>query len=226
MKLAKRDIALIMIVVGALIVFLAWKFSFSEAQEQVKAEDSKQADLQQQIDAVKDRKKDAQKMTKAMKQWQTDIATILEGYNIAYTYEDGIVYMKQLEEQSFTFLTDNFTCDQTTLDNVIVGQGDFAGKTYYHSPVPYTFEYQVNSYDNLKTMIDYLIDNTNGKMSLDTITVQESTDTPGVYEGNVNMTAYSLSDDPTAVAEYLLYGPVDKVPDVAQGVQNPIKPQQ
>jgi len=200
MKIAKRDIAVVMIVVGLLSLFCAWKFSFSPARDTVDQEKSKQTDLQNQIDAIKIRAKEAENMEKEMSKWQGEIATSLEPYHSNYLYEDGLMYLDNLEKQKdnaalpFEVRIPHYSVGESGVSQTIEGQGVFSGKTYISGTTVYNFDYTITGYDQLKNFINYMVGESDksGVKTLDSMTFSVTNDISEV-KGSINLTAYSFA---------------------------------
>lgn len=195
MKIAKRDIAIIMIVVGLLAAFCSYKFYFSGVLDDVDAEKKKQAELQTEIDKVAAVAGTETAMKNEVKKWSDEIESMLEKYDVLYTYEDGILWMKQIEEEKDLTgtLIETYTIGETGLNVAVTGQGDFAGKNYYQGTTNYSFSYEVQDYATLKKFIDYIVSGNDGVKTLDSMSFTVDPET-GVTTGNISMTVYVLSD--------------------------------
>lgn len=200
MKIAKRDIAIVMVVVALLSVFCAWKFSFSPARDTVDQEKSRQSELQSQIDAIKIRAKEAENMQKEMQKWQAEMAKELEPYHSNYLYEDGLMYLNNLEIQKenaampFEVLIDDYSVGESGVSQTINGQGIFTDKTYIAGTTTYSFNYTLTGYDKLKNFINYMVGESDksGIKTLDTMTFDVNNEL-ATFKGSINMTAYSIA---------------------------------
>ena len=207
MKIAKRDIAIVLVIVGLLAVFFSYKFSFSPSREKVDQEKSKQASIQSEIDAIKAREKEADNMRKEMDKWTVEIADAVKPYHSAYLYEDGIMYMDNLEkqvdneneEEAFGVRIDTYSVGENAAGNEIQGQGCFAGKTYKTGSTGYSFNYDLTGYDQLKHFINYIISEKDGSgvKTLDSMSFNVANDTSNI-SGSVSLTAYTFSDGDNA----------------------------
>jgi len=198
MKIAKRDIAIVMVVVALLAVFCAWKFSFSPAQETVDKEKSRQSELQSQIDAIKIRAKEAENMQKEMQKWQAEMATAFEPYHSAYLYEDGLMYLNNLENQKenaampYEVKIPMYTIGESGISNTIEGMGIFSGKSYIIGQTTYGFDYELKGYDQLKNFINYIISESDksGIKTLDSMTFDVDNANSSI-DGTINISAYA-----------------------------------
>ena len=202
MKMAKKDLALVMIIVGALLLFCAWKFSFSPAMEEVDAQESKQADLQVQIDKVVAEAGTETQKENEIKQWSDEISKMLSKYDVYYQYEDGILWMKQIEDDfakddEMTTVIAQYTVGESGIAATVEGQGAFAERIYYKGTTTYTFNYQVADYATLKDFIDYIVSGNDGVKTIDNMSFSVDPVT-GVTSGSVTMTVYTMMDGTVA----------------------------
>lgn len=195
MKIAKRDIAIIMIVVGLLAAFCSYKFYFSSVLDDVETEKKEQSELQTEIDKVAAVAGTETTMNKEIKQWSDEIEAMLEKYDVLYTYEDGILWLKQIEDETTLEGTqiETYTVGETGISSTVTGQGNFNGKFYYQGTTSYSFSYEVQDYATLKLFIDYIVSGDDGVKTLDSMSFTVDPET-GVITGNINMTVYVLSD--------------------------------
>ncbi len=222
MKIAKKDIALIMIVLGLVILFCSFKFAFSPALDTVDAEKAKQADLQKQIDEIKKVAGTEPDMEKEIAGWTKEIEDMLAKYHAAYSYEDGILWMKQIEDAgtaSGSPVISAYTVNEigaASLTTTVEGQGAFSGKVYGKGTASYSFNYFVPDYESLKSFLDYIVtaSNREGVKTIDSMSFAVNSVT-GEISGSVNMTVYSVTD----LADVLLYK-LPAVDGVNQGVGN------
>ncbi len=202
MKIAKRDIAIVMIVVSLLALFCAYKFSLQGNLSAVEDEKAKQSTLQTQIDEVKARAIEVNKMDKEIAQWQVNIADWIKPFHANYLYEDGLMYLNNLEKQAekegegkFGVRIDKYTVGESMVSSTVSGQGSFAGTTYIAGTTAYTYHYKITGYKELKNMINYIVNEEDGSgvKTLDSIVIGANTD-GGLFEGDITMTAYSITD--------------------------------
>jgi hypothetical protein len=201
MKIAKRDIAIIMVVIGVLFAFLVWNFSFKDALDKVDAENSKQATLDTQIEEVKAQASKVDGMNKEMDQWKKDVAKTMEKYDVNYTYEDGYLYLKSIEDmKDANILIDTYTINETTLDSIVEGGGAFEGKMFAYGSTQYNYNFNIDNYANFKRFVTYITSGEGGVKSLDSLTVKFDPDAEfGFdYKGTVIATAYAITDGTNA----------------------------
>ena len=196
MKLAKRDIAILLIVFGLIAAFCSYKFILSPSLDTVEEENSQQESLQAQIDEVKQRADQESKMKQDISDWSEEIATAIGDYKAAYLYEDGVLYIKDLSEQDFAPVIETYNVGETAYGTIVTGQGSFAGTVYSAGSATYSFDYEVESYTELKEMVAYLVSGSDGVKTIDTLTASKD-GAEGKITGSVTMSAYVLTDSIT-----------------------------
>ena len=201
MKIAKKDIALIMVIVALLAAFAAYKFSLSPNLDAVEDEESKQATLQKQIDEVKARADQVQKMEKEIAEWQTNVADWIKPFHAYHLYEDGIMYLRNLEHQDekennpFKVRIPEWTVNETKIGTTINGQGSFNGVVFSSGTTSYHYNFEITGYQELKNNLTYMISEVDGfgVKSLDNLSLNILTGSD-VFKGQITMTAYSITE--------------------------------
>jgi len=202
MKIAKRDIAVIMVIVALLVVFCSYKFSWTPNQEAKEKEEARQSELQVQIDQVKARAAEQPRMEKEMAAWQEEISKAIQPFHSRYLYEDGIMYVKNLEEQAenentpFEVKIKTWTVAESGYSNTISGQGCFTGTTYASGTTSYNYNYDITGYDQLKNLINYIVSEKDGSgvKSLDSMSFTYNKATGEKFTGTIVMTVYAITD--------------------------------
>ncbi len=224
MKIAKKDLALVMIIVALLAAFAAYKFSLSANLDAVDDEEAKQASLQAQIDEVKARADQVPKMEKEIADWQTNVADWIKPFHSAHLYEDGIMYLRNLEHQDekekdpFKAFILAYQLNETGINTSVSGQGSFSGQEFTSGTAVYDFEFRLTGYDELKNFFSYIISEVDGfgVKSLDSIAF-DLEDGSDIFRGTVSMTAYAIAeiDNGKLVNPYV----PQNLTDVEQGIE-------
>lgn len=202
MKIAKRDLALVMILISALLAFVAYKFSFDPAMKEVETQDKKQASLQKEIDEVAAKAGTETQMNNEIKKWTDEIADMVSKYDVWYQYEDGILWMKKIEDnftegEEMSAIIDQYTVGESKIAAAVEGQGSFAEKGFVKGTSTYSFNYTVKDYETLKEFIDYIVSGKDGVKTLDSMSFSVDP-TTGITSGSVTMTVYVMVDGSVA----------------------------
>lgn len=191
MKIAKRDLALIMVLVGIIAAFCAYKFYFSGTLDEIDEEKAVQASLEAKKIELEKKSKEVQNMEKEAKGWVTEIETTVAKYDPAYLYEDGIMWMNTLEETFADSTIRSYTVGETYADRTVVGQGNFEGKAYVAGSTSYVYTYALPDYASLKDFVAYITSGKEGVKSLESMTFSQNADG---FSGSISMKAYALAD--------------------------------
>lgn len=200
MKIAKRDIALIMIVVGAIVAFCSFNFIFKPSSNTVDEEKAKQAELQTKIDEVAKVAGTENQLKEEIGDWSAEIQEMLDRFHAQYSYEDGILWVKNIEEaeNSGKPVISQYTIGEAGLlsySTTVNGQGEFAGKTYSFGTTNYSFSYTVTDYDSLKKFLDYIVNEStrDGVKTINSMTFSVDP-VSGAISGSVTMQVYVFTD--------------------------------
>ena len=197
MKIAKKDLALIMVIVGLLAAFCSYKFYFEGVLDTVEAENNKQEDKKAQIEQLEAKANEVNNMKKEVVLWGDEITKILDEYDVHYTIEDGILWMSQIEKDTaakgMPVLIDTYSVGEPGISASVTGQGAFSGKNYQKGTTTYSYSYAVADYASLKNLIDYIVSGNDGVKTLDNMSFDVDTVT-GEIEGSITMTVYVLHD--------------------------------
>lgn len=195
MKLAKKDIALILVIVGILAAFCSYKFVFSGKMDEVDAEKTKQSEVQAKLDEVKASASKENDMKADMSAWEKEINDMLAKYKADTKYEDGILYAKALETDLDATIR-SYSVAEASKVATVAGAGKYQGKTFVKGSTSYSFSYTVADYDTLKKFINYLVSGNKGVKSLESMSFQVNDDMS--ISGSVNLSVFVMSDGSTA----------------------------
>lgn len=217
MKIAKKDLALIMVIVGLLAAFCSYKFYFEGVLETVEAEDKKQEEKNAQIEQLEAKANEVNNMKKEVVLWGEEVTKILEDYDVFYKFEDGILWMSQIEKDTakagMPAVIQTYTVGEAGVSATVTGQGAFSGKVYNKGVTTYSFSYAVENYDALKNLIDYIVSGNDGVKTLDNMSFEVDPVT-GETKGNIVMSVYILSDGTVAYEDPTIDGVNLGIPNI------------
>ena len=95
MKVSKRDISIVMILLGAIALFCVYQFNYRKQIE--KAENLEKEIKVKTAENEELLKIDEQKINNDITKWQTDLITMVKKYPSGYRYDDLIMYLYDLE---------------------------------------------------------------------------------------------------------------------------------
>ncbi len=213
MKITRRDLGVIMILVGILSVFLVYQMNFRDMQTQVEALQEEQKTLNSQIDELQPVKDNAPFYTSEMERFKDELTDIVAEFPVNILYEDGIMYVVELEEnEDFNVSIPSFTVSEAAVSQTVEGAGSLTGYTYTLGQSTLNFSYTVDSYEDMKEFVNYIYSDTDNKRTIPTISMMFNTET-GSITGSININMYVMSDGTTPYEQIEL--PLDDL-----GVEN------
>ena len=213
MKITRRDLGVIMILVGILSVFLVYQMNFKDMQTQVEALQEEQKNLKTQIDDLQPVKDNAPFYTSMMERFKDELTDIVAEFPVNILYEDGIMYVVELEEnEDFNVSIPSFTVSEAAVSQTVEGAGSLTGLTYTLGQSTMSFSYTADSYQDMKDFVDYVYSDVDNKRTITNVSMVFD-NTTGEVSGSVNINMYVMSDGSSAYEQIEL--PLDSL-----GVEN------
>lgn len=192
MKITRRDLGVLMILVGIIAIFLTYRLSFVKKQEEVEALQAEQSSLRTQIDELQPIKDAAEFYEKEMDRFEKEIKDIVEEYPVNVLFEDGIMYVVEIADELDVEIP-NLTFTPSSAISTVEGAGIFAEKKYELLRASESMTYTVTDYDTLKKLLDYVYSDKNNRKTITTISMTFD-DATGEISGSLNINMFALSD--------------------------------
>lgn len=192
MKITRRDLGVLMIIAGIIIAFLGYKMSFEPNQEEIDTLQSEQAQLKKEIEDLKPFKENAPKWEKLIEEYKKNIKDILDEFPAGVKQEDNIMYVVELLD-NLNIEIPSFSSSEAAMAQEIKGAGSLEGTTYQLLTAGLNMVYKVDSYQDMKNMLDYFYSDKEHKRTLDTIGLSFDKET-GEVSGNAALTQYVMTD--------------------------------
>ena len=190
MKITKRDIGVLMILVGILVAFLVYQTSFKTIMEEVEALQNEQNSLRAQIKDLEPVKANAPFYQNEMARYEKEIDELVAKYPVDIIYEDGIMYIVNLKEEvdvDFTTLT--VTPAATNVISTVEGNA----KRYSLTCAVENVSYEADDYESLKALLTYIYSSEEFKNTITSVAMSFD-DEEGSISGSMNVNMYVLSD--------------------------------
>lgn len=219
MKVSRRDLSLIMIIVGLLVAFLSYQFVFKpsmderdKVKEEREALDKQYADLKPVLD-------NQQQYATTIENTSEKLGELVKKFPAAYLYEDAILYLRDLEKKdNLSVFFETFSITESTLMDNYTGLVGQETKTYIlgNSTIATTFtlgnlEDEKSGYKDMKTLISTIYADSKPK-NIDTV-ILNFNNLNGMVTGSMLMNMYSLMDGTNAYEE-------PTMPNVPVGLEN------
>lgn len=195
MKITRRDLGVILILVGILSVFLVYQMSFTKMQKEVETLQTEQKNIKKQIDELQPVKDNADFYKKEMEKFSKDIDGMISEFPVNILYEDGIMYVVELEDKLPVSIP-SFTVNEATVTNSVEGQGSLAGKNYVLGKSTLYFTYTIDTYEDMKDFIDYVYADEENKRVISNVSMVFSKST-GEISGSISLNMFAMSDGTT-----------------------------
>lgn len=192
MKITRRDLGVIMILVGIMAIFLTYRLSFTKKQAEVEALQAEQASLRSQIDELQPIKDAADFYEKEMERFEKEIKETVEEYPVNVLFEDGIMYVVGIVDEMDVKIP-NLTFTPSTAVSTVEGTGSFAGRTFELLRASESMTYTAADYDTLKELLKYIYSDENNKKTITAISMTFDSAT-GEISGSLNVNMFAMSD--------------------------------
>lgn len=206
MKITRRDLGVIMILVGVLAVFLVYQLSFTKMQTKVEDLQNEQKNIKAQINELQPVKDNAPFYEKMMEQFLEELNKKTEEFPVQVRYEDGIMYVVELEDKVGVEIS-SFTASESSVVSSIEGTGSLLGHNYTLGIASLSFNYAVEDYDTMKEFLNYIYADKNNKRTITTVSISFDKKT-GKINGAIDINMFALSDGIRTYEEQDL--PIDK----------------
>ncbi len=205
MKVSKRDLSIIMVLVGLVAAFCAYQFYFrgclTERNQTMEDVKSLKAEYEE-LNALMDR------LTEFRNSITNNIAAmdkLVQSYPAFYRYEDGIMYLRNLEKNtdSYGVYFSTYTVSQTVLADEYEGKvAEKKGDTFLTKTVNYAYgistinaSYTCDGYNQVKKLVNDVYNEKNDDVPKSIESIAMTFDnTTGKIIGSIAFNLYSLTD--------------------------------
>ncbi len=193
MKVSKRDLGIIMILVGLMIAFFSYQFSFRNAMTERENLKSQCDSLQAELDALMDFGMDEQYILTQTGAYEKELNDLVASYPVKYTYEDAIMYLYNFEHsEKMDILFSKYNIVETYIINTHSGEVNGVNKTYAYGQSTIEAEYTVASCKEMRTFLNNIYTDSFKKNVEEVSMVFEPT--TGIISGNIIINMFSMLD--------------------------------
>lgn len=189
MKITKRDLKVVLLLIGILSAFLAYQMYFSTKLEEIEAEHNKQAQLEKEIKELEEKQSHEKEYRDNMAKWETEILAKLTEFPVYQRYEDGILYLRHLEEEFDVYFGDYTVLEAASVQKVTgkVNYNDYATQLLSAN----TTTSYITTYEVFKELVNYIYADEEVTRVIDTLNITVDSET-GELKGNLVMQAYAM----------------------------------
>lgn len=193
MKVSRRDISIIMVVLGLFAAFLVYQFIFRPTMKERDEVIEERKALEQEYDDLKTVVDNQQTYVTNTTTWEAKLNKLVAGFPAYYLYEDGIMYLRGLEQsKDFKVYFSSYTINETAVSDTYTGRVNGKDKTYVFGNSTISANFELAGYADMKGMISSIYTDPDPK-SIESIFLNFD-NTTGIISGNVNLNMYSLTD--------------------------------
>ena len=217
MKVSKRDISIVMVLLGLIALFCVYQFNY---RKQIEKAENLQKEIKNLTDENEELLKiDEQQINNDITKWQTEMIAMVKSYPAYYRYDDMIMYLYDLEhvEEYGAHFSDYTMYPSDPIDTYF---GTFNEKAvqFYDNVANFTLSFTNGTYEGCKKMLTAVYTDRMAKnikeieLTYDNLT--------GVVSGNMKLRAYGVTDfHSLGQGKDTNHPPVEVViPPVAMGV--------
>ena len=218
MKVSKRDISILLIVLGLIGAFCVYQFYFRGATEKKKTYEDETAQLQKRLDSFYGIKDDV--IIPEMKKNADELREMAKAFPAMYCYEDIIMYLRSWEllpyEEMYSFPVYTIKESEypTTISGILEwdeGNRTSISGTYMFGSAEVRANYQVNGYKAFKDLINRIYLDEAPK-TISQISAKMKRDT-GLIEGAIAVDFYNVLTDSSVYEPVVITGVPTSLPD-------------
>ena len=222
MKVSKRDISIVMVLLGVIALFCVYQFYYQKQMDEVtKLENEIKVKRQENEELLKI---DQQQLQNDMTKWQNELRDMVVKYPAYYRYDDMLWYLCGLEniEEFGVHFYEYYVLPSSVTESYL---GKFNEKSVFFasSLATYNMKFTTETYEGCKKMLAYIYNDGSNKITarnFDSITLEYDNYT-GVVNGTIFANAYGVSDFKTlGQGNDTNYPPSEAViPKISMGVE-------
>ena len=155
MKVSKRDISIVMILLGAITLFCVYQFYFRDKQERVKTLESEIAADKTEIAKLDELWAQRQTMGQNLTNYTGELIQMVKRYPVEYRFDDLVVYLNNLEKNP-AYGVKFFIYDivKSGVTNNYSGRFNEAPVTFVSTKASVHAQFYTDTYEGLKTLLN------------------------------------------------------------------------
>ncbi len=189
MKITKRDLGVLMILVGLLVAFLTYQMSFTKTMDEVEKLQEEQKTLTQKIKEIEPVKQKKAFYESEMARYAEEIKKIVAEYPVNIIYEDGIMYVVDMREEVGTKVSVLTVNPAAVVSSVTDGDG----KEYKLLKATESMTYESSDYAELKDLLNYIYKESEFKNIITAVSMSFN-NKEGSVTGALNISLYAMDD--------------------------------
>lgn len=190
MKITRRDLKVILLLIGILSAFLVYQFNFKGKLEDIDAEEVKQSRLQDEIKELEEKEKKKPAMTKTMQEYKAAIDEKIELFPSFTKYEDMLLYLYNLEHKYAIYFS-QYTLAESNEAAKVTGKIDNADYNASMMMASTRAKYSA-TYDDLKKVLTNIYNSENRVRVLSAVKMELNKGSRDIF-GEITFFDYAIA---------------------------------
>ena len=191
MKVSKRDISIVMILLGAIALFCVYQFYYRDKQSEVEKLQKNINSIQSELDVL--HKIDEQKINTEINGFRDEMIAMVKRYPMLYRFDDEVIYLNNLEKnKTYGVKFYEYLMTKSTETNSYRGTFDEKSVNYVSSQAGIKALFYTETYEGCKKLINAIYADKNPKnLQLVKLTFDRFT---GEIKGELDFRMYGVTD--------------------------------
>lgn len=211
MKITRRDLGVILVLIGLIAVFVVYRTVFTTKQTEIENLEAQEIELREKIAELQAKKDNEQFYLDEIARMSSEVSDIMGEFPSKQLYEDGIMYLNELEE-TFDVRIPTYTVTESSVISTTDGTLDGEAKSFSLASASVAINCTVSDYDEMKNLIDYIYSDENVRRDIQSVSFSMDNST-GEITMDASYNVFSMNDNTREYEE-------QKLEDVELSVEN------
>ena len=210
MRVTKRDIKVILLLIGILSAFITYQFYLKSKLDDIQQKEDEITKLQNEIAELKVKQQRAEMYRMQMGKWDKEVTEKEQEFPADQWYEDGILFLNYMEqrhklydEEEMKIYFNRYEVKEAEEIDVVNGKMSKAMRRIALKDAS-TFAEFICDYDSLKEMINVIYANKDAKRMIRGMNIEVKRNGDFPLEGDITLSSFAIQDkDNDKLAPYI-----------------------
>ena len=210
MRVTKRDIKVILLLIGILSAFITYQFYLKSKLDDIQQKEDEITKLQNEIAELKVKQQRAEMYRMQMGKWDKEVTEKEQEFPADQWYEDGILFLNYMEqrhklydEEEMKIYFNRYEVKEAEEIDVVNGKMSKAMRRIALKDAS-TFAEFIGDYDSLKEMINVIYANKDAKRMIRGMNIEVKRNGDFPLEGDITLSSFAIQDkDNDKLAPYI-----------------------
>lgn len=200
MRITKRDIKVILLLIGILSAFITYQFYLKSKLDDIQKKEDEITKLQNEIAELKVKQQSAEMYRRQMGKWDKEITEKEQEFPADQKYEDGILFLNYMEQRHKLYDEDEmkiyfnrYEVKEAEEIDVVNGKMSKLGRRIALLDA-YTYAEFICDYDSLKEMINVIYANKDTKRMIRSMNLEVKWNGTFPLDGNIEFSSFAIKD--------------------------------